>query len=310
MPKGNKTALTVILLLAVVLSLTGCTHGAIHPPLDSTAPDTQELLTTSVTETEPPPEDTTEDDSLAEINQMREDYALGTCQQLRGTVSVVLFYMNDFESNWTNGQITKFTEKEVEPGLEFLEKQALKYGVELNFEIASVHKSVYYDDEVIVSVRDTGLATIDVLTQAARGIGFADTEEMLDSFRKEYGTDEVVCFTIFHKNGTAYAINPKRGATPFVDEHCIVFVRDLNSSGNDPEGSQASIIAHEMLHLFGAEDFYASASRKQLARALYPSDIMLGANYDVRTNTLGKATAFYIGWTDEIPDILYDEGWG
>lgn len=163
---------------------------------------------------------------------------------------------------------------------------------------------------MIVSVRDTGLATIDVLTQAARGIGFADTEEMLDSFRKEYGTDEVVCFTIFHKNGTAYAINPKRGATPFVDEHCIVFVRDLNSSGNDPAGSQASIIAHEMLHLFGAEDFYASASRKQLARALYPSDIMLGANYDVRTNTLGKATAFYIGWTDEIPDILYDEGWG
>ena len=151
--------------------------------------------------------------------------------------------------------------------------------------------------------------TIDVLTQAAHGLEFADTQTMIEHFRTEFQTQEVICLTIFQKNGTAYAINPKRGAEPYVDEHCIVFARDLNASGREPRGSQASIVAHEMLHLFGAEDFYANDLRKQLAKIHYPNDIMLGANYYIQVNTLGNATAFYVGWTDQVPDVLYDENW-
>ncbi len=248
------------------------------------------------------------EDELVGINKLRVDYDLGTCRNLSGNVSVVLFYMDDFESSWTPEEITNFTDNEVKPGLAFLEKEAKLHGVELNLSIKQSYSSIFYDDEVIVSTKATGLATIDVISQAAYSLNYASDKEMLADFKSQYGT-EVVCFTIFNKNGTAYAINPKRGANLEVEEHCIVFAYDLNSNRNDPIGSQSSIVAHEMLHLFGAEDFYTTVDRKALARKYYPADIMLGANYYIITNNIGDATAFYIGWSDEVPDVLYNENW-
>ena len=257
--------------------------------------------------------DTTNDnetsvEELVGVNKLRVDYDLGTCRNLSGNVSVILFYMDDFESSWTSEEITNFTNNEVKPGLAFLEKEAKSYGVELNLSIKQSYSSIFYDDEVIVSIKETGLATIDVLSQAAYSLNYSSDEEMIADFKSQYGT-EVVCFTIFNKNGTAYAINPPRGETMQIEEHCIIFAYDLNSNRNDPIGSQSSIVAHEMLHLFGAEDFYATTNRKTLAKKYYPADIMLGANYYIITNNIDDATAFYIGWSDEVPDVLYDENW-
>lgn len=245
---------------------------------------------------------------LTGINKLRVDYNLGTCRNLSGKVSVILLYMDDFESKWTDDEIANFTNNEVKPGLAFLEKEAKSYGIELDLSIKQSYSSIFYDDEVILSVKETGLATVDVLEQAAQGLNYSSDEEMIADFKSQYGT-EIVCFTIFNKNGTAYAINPHRGGNLQVEEHCIIFAHDLDSKHNDPIGSQSSIVAHEMLHLFGAEDFYATANRKALARKYYPRDIMLGANYYIITNNIGDATAFYIGWSDKVPDILYDENW-
>ncbi len=247
-------------------------------------------------------------DELVGVNALRVDYDLGTCRNLSGDVSVILFYMDDFESSWTDEEIIAFTEKEIKPGLSFLEKEAKKRGVELHLSIQQRYSSLFYDDDVVLSVRETGLATIDVLQQAAVCLNYRTDDEMISAFKDAYGT-EVICLTIFNKNGTAYAINPHRGATLEVVEHCIIFASDLNSTGNDPVGSQASVVAHELLHLFGAEDFYTTASRKALAKAYYSADIMLSAKYYIIANNIGDATAFYIGWTDEVPALLYDENW-
>lgn len=245
---------------------------------------------------------------LIGVNKLRVDYDLGTCRNLSGNVSVVLFYMDDFESNWTDDEITNFTNNEVKPGLEFLEKEAKAYGVDLNLNIKQSYSSLFYDDEVILSIKQTGLATVDVLHQAATRLNYSTDDEMIADFKSKYGT-EVICLTIFNKNGTAYAINPPRGETLEIVEHCILFAYDLNSNKNDPVGSQSSVVAHETLHLFGAEDFYATASRKTLARTHYPADIMLAANYYIITNNIGDATAFYVGWIDEVPEVLYNENW-
>ena len=247
-------------------------------------------------------------EELVGVNKLRVDYDLGTCRNLSGNVSVILFYMDDFESGWTSDEITNFTNNEVKPGLAFVEKEAKSYGVELNLSIKQSYSSIFYDDEVILSIKETGLATIDVLSQAAYCLNYSSDEEMIADFKSQYGT-EIVCFTIFNKNGTAYAINPTRGETMQIEEHCIIFAYDLNSNRNDPIGSQSSIVAHEMLHLFGAEDFYVTTNRKTLAKKHYPADIMLGANYYIITNNIDDATAFYIGWSDEVPDVLYDENW-
>jgi len=309
---------TLVMLAAVILMLsaTACQQKSssqhsqemetLAEIVEHTAGDTVASTVLDVV-TEAEEEIELEDDD--KYDELRPDYNLGTCRVLKGNVSVILFYMDDFESSWTKDEMKSFTEKEIGPALSFLEKEAKSYGIELNLTIMGSYGGLFYDDEVITSVKLTGLASIDVLEQAAKSLDYVSAEAMIRSHRVQYQTDEVVCLTLFNRNGTSYAINPPRGETLMVEEHCIVFAHDLNSSGNDPVGWQISVVAHELLHLFGAEDFYASATRKALARVIYPGDLMLSAQYDIRANNIGDATAYYIGWTDIVPEILYDEDW-
>jgi len=292
-----KKAVLCLLIASFVLTLAACRPKETAP----SEPPLSETESSAVSEQ-------TESIDLTAINLLRPDYDLGTCRSLCGDVSVVLFWMDDFESEWFSDEIADYVENEVRPALDFLEQEAKKYGVELHFDIRDQFADLYYDDDVIVSTKETGLATIDVLDQAARRLGYADDAELLTALKAKYQT-EIVCLTVFDKNGTAYAINPTRGETREVEEHCILFTSDLYPTGNEPIGAQASIVAHEMLHLFGAEDYYATESRKAIARRYYPNDLMLGANYNILTNRIGDATAFYIGWTDEVPEVLGREDW-
>lgn len=292
-----KKAILFLLIASFSLTFSACQPN--KPTPSETTLSAEESSTVS---------EETESVDLTAINLLRPDYDLGTCRSLCGDVSVVLFWMDDFESEWFSDEIADYVKNEVRPALDFLEQEAKKYGVELHFDIRDQFADLYYDDDVIVSTKETGLATIDVLDQAARALGYAGESELINALKAKYQT-EIVCLTVFDKNGTAYAINPARGETRKVEEHCILFTNDLYPTGNEPIGAQASIVAHEMLHLFGAEDYYATESRKAIARRYYPNDLMLGANYDVRTNRIGDATAFYIGWTDEVPEVLEREDW-
>lgn len=311
-----KNTLTKILLAVLSLSLifTCCGCGAMagdkSDTVDSETGTTQDDTSSDLAEdntsaeTSESPE---EDPDL--INQWREDYNFGTCKTLSGNVSVILFYIDDFESSWTDEETDRFTKNEVEPGLLFLEQEAKKYGVELDMTVEKSYSSIYYKDEVITSVANTGLASADVLWQAATQINYTSSTKMIDSFRNEYKTDEIVCLTMFNKSGTSYALNPTRDADYKIDEHCIVFSRELNSTQNSRLGLHASVVAHEILHLYGAEDLYVGSSRERLAKKHYPGDIMLSAKYDINENTVRDATAFYVGWTDSVPDVIKQKGW-
>ena len=276
---------------------------------------TTETFTKSTTSTSRSTSETSGTQKPAEdmdiINLMREDYNLGNCRQLSGNVTGVLLYMDDFESCWTQDEVAEFTESEVKPALDFVEKQARNYNVSLSMEIGYVHFGLYYDDEVVESIRETGYATGDVLWKASRELGYASDLQMLDEYREQFQTEEIVCFTIFNKDGTSYALNPKRGYEDHnVREHCIIFAYDRGSNKeNAIVGGQSSVIAHEMLHLFGAEDFYTPLNRKEMAEKKFPNDIMLHQEYQILGNNIGAATAFYIGWTDTVPEVLYDRNW-
>lgn len=89
----------------------------------------------------------------------------------------------------------------------------------------------------------------------------------------------------------------------------------------------ATIIAHEMLHSFGAPDLYRTGEKGTLQcgigsealdsfRQTYPDEIML-RTYDHETDTafygevngmLSPITAYYTGLTDEVPQAVMDFG--
>jgi hypothetical protein len=172
------------------------------------------------------------EEELIEINKKRPDYDLGTCRKLEGTVSVLLFYMYDFESDWTHEQMDEFTVNEVMPGLEFIEEQAKEYGINLKLQIERIYLTPYFG-KVITNANESITVTANVLEAAAKGINYNTPEEMIDDFERMIKT-EVVCFTIFNKKGTSNAINPPRGSEYEFEEHCVIFSQDLESDGASP----------------------------------------------------------------------------
>lgn len=68
-------------------------------------------------------------------------------------------------------------------------------------------------------------------------------------------------------------------------------------------GDDEATLRHELLHLFGAEDFYVQEDIKSAAASLCPDSIMLDGLTDDRVDSL---TAYLIGWTEE-PDAMASE---
>jgi len=271
-----------------------------------TAPDTPSKA--SKTQPTTNPKEDTEETKLIGVDKLRPDYNYGECKDLSGDITVVVFYLNDFESSWNFDEITNFTANEIRPGLTFLQNSAKKYGKRLSLKIEEIHSDIFYSQKVEVDINKSGLATIDVLYTVAKHFGYKDESDLVITYKEKYKT-EVIFYCVFNKEGSSYGINPKRGSNLDVAEHGIIFAYDIGSTGYEPIGWQASVIAHETLHLYGAEDYYSPAERKLLAQREIPNDIMLSCKYRISDNDFGDATAFYIGWINKAPRILYDERW-
>ena len=238
------------------------------------------------------------------LAELRPDFDWGECRKLEGEITVVVFFADDFESGW-GGNTQDFLLNEVVPGLRYLEEEAARYDVDLHFGVES-YPSFYYDGDVIKNPEE--YVTVDLLRQAAASQGYDSDDSFYEALREQSGGKEVICLTVFNKDGIGQALNPSRGSEPDPVEHVLLFTRDFEAGESVP-GTQAPIIAHEILHLYGAEDYYTPSSRKSLAYEWYPNDIMLGTGYHLGEKVVGPATAFYVGWSDDAPEVLYHTDW-
>jgi hypothetical protein len=68
-------------------------------------------------------------------------------------------------------------------------------------------------------------------------------------------------------------------------------------------------IAHEILHLFGAWDFYEtfkqSKKNENKAKQLFPNSVMLRVSYNINSLMIDEITAWLIGWNKN-PKSWYD----
>lgn len=248
------------------------------------------------------------------INLMRKYYALGNCQALKDRPVIMLFYIDDNESAWDEASVIDFTENQVKIGLDYLETSAAQWGVTLDFELV-VHSTPHtgnaykYEGVVEPDLRTNG-STKDVLDKVAQDLGYASNWEMHKSFEAQYPDREIIYLTFFNKKGISYTRHQITSGFMEYAEHSVIFVDYLTAPENSRDiGTRSSVIAHELLHLFGAEDFYTTTAREKLADEFYPTDIMLWQFENISENSIGAFTAFSIGWTDTVPDICHNDNW-
>ncbi len=248
--------------------------------------------------------------------QYRSHYGLGTCHSFKGNQTVVLFFIDDEESSWSSRDIINFTNQRILPALDFLEEQAKAWDIDLSFTVKrfstplSEELDMVYDGTVIKDLSISG-STKDLPKQVADILGFNSELELLRALIEEYECDSIIPLMIINKDGTAYARNQLIEGFSGRIEHAVIFAEPLGA----PSGSwrytqrRSATTAHEILHLFGAEDYYIPDERLKLAEKYYIKDIMLLDSFRLSNLKIDKATAYYIGWSDQIPEVCYEEDW-
>ena len=247
-------------------------------------------------------------------DQFRPYYELANCRKLKGNPVVVLIFIDDNESHWTKDEVSTFTEEHILVGLEYLEKNAKQWGVNLDFVIESYSTQlsgyeIKYEGIVDHNLYNGG-STKDVLDKAAADIGCESNWELYSYYKSKYPNDDIIFLNLLNKSGRSYTRNAISTGYLEYSEHCVIFADYLGSSSDTrKDGSRASTVAHEILHLFGAEDYYLSFARENLANQKYPDDIMLWQYDNIQDNSIGDCTAFSVGWTDVVPEVCYNYKW-
>lgn len=239
-------------------------------------------------------------------NDTRPSYQLGTCHALEDDIFFVTLFLDDAESRWDVDSMENYWRDTIYPGLDYLEKEAARYHIQLDFETAGYSTGMSEG----ITVRYPGVVgkdategdySKDVLEKAVASLGFPSVDVFHERMLEFSGKDQVVILVAVNKPGQNYAMPDQTADEHQFIEYAILFSHYLDVDTR----TLPSSAAHEVLHLFGAEDYYdpygTLPARKQLADRIYPHDIMNHIYYDISANAIGSFTAYSVGWLHTLP---------
>ena len=242
-------------------------------------------------------------------------YDLGNCGTLTRNPTLVVLFVDDAESAWNDTLIQHFQNVQIAKAVEWLEQQAAKYDVPLDIQTKFYHGTlenggrVYYPATVAHKPDESDY---DLLESVVGNMGEGTGDQFYAKLRRDNGGEDVMFLCMVNKDGLSYA----RGhADPYsqIMEYAVVYARNTDVPATDTlhqkTHNRASVVAHELLHLFGAEEMYDPAGRNEIAKQKYPKDVMLWTENFIARNEITEFTAYCIGWTDTVPAICYDPDW-
>lgn len=225
----------------------------------------------------------------------------GTCKNLTRNAQVLLVFVNDSASNWSQQEIQTFMTDLVYPGLDYIEYQAGKYGYNIVLETcwypddAGNARILYYDGTV--ADWDSAEPTMDLVNRARELYGFDSNLAMVENVNSYGGVDQTAVVFCLDKPGRSYA-NWHDTDNSYV-EQAVVFT-SMNGTR-----SRSDLIAHEVMHLFGADDLYANGgereNRAKLAGQWHPAELFYQGRWNIYENTICAYNAYAVGWLDTLP---------
>lgn len=236
-------------------------------------------------------------------------YDLGSCAQLEGNVLFMCIFMNDNESSWTYTEMDEFLNEKAVPAMQWIVDMASYYEADLTCTVAYYTEPVYCSG----SYGDFNAGTNPyILYDASDALGYGSLDDMQMHLKELYGVEQVAFMVCIDKPGRCYASIDQSNDNYYHTEYCVLF-DDAAEFNGLYYACYPSTVAHELIHLFGAEDFYADGSlrngRAALADEWFYNGIMLRTYTDISYNWVDPVTAYAIGWRDISHVVLYEEAW-
>ena len=245
---------------------------------------------------------------LNRVDETRKEYNIGSCYNMQEDLCYYIIFIDDNESKWNDEDKSLFIEKKFISSMNYLTTQSSAYNVTLETNYKVCKKSATYEGAIESEAVENG-AQYDIFTQVASSLGYETPKEMNDSLKKELDVKQVAYLFAVNKEGRSYKLSHSESNIERKKEFCVLFSQSVGYT----DTTCYSTIAHEILHLFGAEDYYDPygnyPEREKLAKELYPNDIMFGTVTDVNNVSVGNYTAYSVGWIDELPEECNVEEW-
>ena len=232
----------------------------------------------------------------------------GSAPALEGKIHVLTCFIS--ETGWTAEEAEKSSAM-IQEAEDWLVEQARNYGKEVTFvnATAGLDTPLLYDN--IISGNGVGNEPVNLVSKLMPKLGYSNGLEYAKWISNNTDCDGCMVLIIANKPGRGYSMAYKNA---FDDKLYYLEGTMLYTSYEEGMPNCAASIAHEMCHLFGAEDLYATfiqtEENEARARELFPDDIMLRVSYNIKTQKIDKLTAWLIGLTDEMEewylDFLYE----
>ncbi len=224
----------------------------------------------------------------------------GSAKTLTDKCFILNVFIDDKTSKWTDTKIDRVLHF-LDDTARFINDEATLYGVELDLDISDKSTSAYLTTNKTVPETIDEFCWVELL--------FSSTSYgTLENFAKTYiDTDKYDNWGVMlhiAKNGRSYALKCNSSYSDYkvyYAERTVMFYSDDTSY---EYYTVAGAYAHEMLHIFGADDLYKgyiSAENETVIDHFFPNAIMRVIYNDLGLQGISPYTAYCIGWLDTIP---------
>ena len=285
--RGTKGFFLLILAVAVIFSLCSCTESSNSP--------------------------TFSDGSEDFVNGSDFTTAMhgGTAKTLTGNCLIYNVFVNDAESEWT-AKATESVLGMLEEAANFLERRFEESGSDgkLSVRFTDASNSAFLSFDEAAPTDASGMNWL--------GYAFSKTEHgtpnaYLKQCVKNVSDYDNVCFLfLFNKAGRSFATpydSQYKDCEDYRYERAQIF---FSTDRSFEFFCNPSVLAHELLHLFGAVDLYephVDTEDAAKVEELFPTELMRFEPTDIFQAEISSLTAYLIGWTKVLPNeygFLFD----
>ena len=220
--------------------------------------------------------------------QNRDRWKAGSAYDLSGNVLFLTCYISPPDNIWKKVEKDEMFNKLLEAEL-WLSTQASQFGVEIDFDNELLNNG----EDIIFDTIEPGLGTgkerVDWVSRILKKLGYRNAKQAYRKINRKYNTDNIVVIIMANGVGRPYSMRYAKGLNKkkYFMEGAIVYNRYPNMA---PIPVPA-VVAHELLHIYGAWDLYATYAqtkeRQQKAHELYPNDIMLRVDHNINSLSIG-----------------------
>jgi hypothetical protein len=230
---------------------------------------------------------------------------VGTAKILEGKVFVLSVFVAPYYNPWTSNDIESYKAKLFEAE-KWLKMQALRYNKTVEFVNCAYGSDGSFLDNEIPTSEDDNSSYI-YPSKVLLKLGFESREAFVDWVNNNTDCDQCLAVIFANTDGRSYASPTTKELNEYDPDlsglECCLLYRHHADTVIE---TNSAVIAHEILHLFGAWDLYeldeSDHERALKTELMFPNSIMLHSCRDIWESQIDEINAWLVGLKEEGKD--------